>query len=121
MAITMAATCLKSTLAAETLAQVDASETCFWLSTILNEILGNTNGNASRNIECRTDNHSLYDAFYSITSLTDKRLAIVREMLCKGELEKVIWIPKENQLADCLTKAGSSSFRLLDVLEKRMI
>ena len=90
------------------MAQVDASETCFWLSTILNEILGNTNGNASRNIKCRTDNHSLYDAVNSITSLTDKRLrvdiVIVREMLCKGELEKVIWIPKENQLADCLQK-----------------
>ena len=49
---------VKNILAAETLSQVEASETCFWLGSILSEVLCDSLDNIPF-IECRTDNHSL--------------------------------------------------------------
>ena len=112
---------VKSTLGAETLAQVEAAETCLWLANILSEIIsGNHSYMKHTRIECRTDSYSLYEAVYSTTSLLDKRLridiAIMREALDKKEIEKVTWIPKSRQMADCLTKHGASSEKLLDTI-----
>ena len=71
-------------------------------------------------IECRTDNRSLYDAAYSMTALLDKRLridiSIIREALQKKEIEKVTWIPKSDQIADCLTKHGAPSDKILQMI-----
>ena len=75
----------------------------------------------ARNIEMRTDNRSLFDAIQSTTPVEDKRLrvdmAILREMLIKGEIEHITWKPRMEQLADCLTKAGASPDRLFQVLD----
>ena len=66
-----------------------------------------------------TDNLSAKDALNSSTVVSDKRLRVdisrLREMVSKKEVI-VRWIPKEEQLADCLTKRGASSTSLLDVL-----
>ena len=72
-------------------------------------------------ITIRTDNDSLEQSVNSTNSLEYKRLeldiAIVREMLDKTELDKVEWVPTDQQLADCLTKRGASSEKLLDALK----
>ena len=86
---------VKSTLAAETLAQVEAAETCYWLSDILFDVLRGkpTRTGSMEGIECRTDTYLLYKAVHSMTAAIDRRLrvdiAIVREMLAKLEIEKL--------------------------------
>ena len=62
----------------------------------------------------------MFNAVHSITAFLDKRLrvdvAILREMIDKPEIKKVTWVPTKDQLADCLTKRGSSPLKLLQVL-----
>ena len=75
---------VKSTLAAETLSQLEASEACFWLGSTLSELLyGSLDNNPF--MECRTDDHSLVEAVYSSEAILDKRLrvdiAIMRQMV----------------------------------------
>jgi len=112
---------VKSTLAAEMLALVEAAEAGYWLQSILNELLC-TNG---CKIECYIDSQSLYNAAYSTTSLSDKRLrvdvAIVREMLQKGEIQKLVWVPSGSMLADCLTKRGASTLTMVQVLTNNQL
>ena len=107
----------KSTEAAETMAMLDAIDTCVWVGTMLEEICGES----IETTVIRTDNKSLYEAVHSTTAVEEKRLrvdlAAIRESIRKGEI-KVEWIPKTKQLADCLTKQGADSKKLRDVLEK---
>ena len=117
---------VKSAMAAETLIQVEAAEASFWLANLLNEILYAQNNNArSIEIECFTDNHQLYDSVWSIRPIQDRRLrmevAILREMLDKKEITKINWIDKHNQLADCLTKNGASSEKLISTFKTKSL
>ena len=104
-------------MAAEAQALQEGADESFAIQGFMREILGN---GAKLPITIRTDNNSLYDSVHSTNSLEDKRLqmdiAILREMLGKGEIDKVEWIPKEQQLADCLTKKGALSKKLLQAL-----
>ena len=77
---------VKSTVAAETLSQVKAPPACFWLSSMLKEVLLDSQDRSPQySIECRTDSHQLYDAAYSIRPVLDKRVridtALLKEML----------------------------------------
>ena len=123
---------VKSTMAAETLALVEGAEHAFGLKCFLKEITGceitlskdkktTLRDEEKFPITIRTDNDSLEQSVNSTNSLEDKRLeldiAIVREMLDKKELDKVEWVPTDQQLADCLTKRGASSEKLLDALK----
>ena len=114
---------VKSTMAAETLIQVEAAEAGYWLSNIFSEIYGIANFN--HNIVCYTDSRQLYDAVHSIKSIVDKRLridiAILREMLERKELKDIQWIDGKQQLANCLTKRGASCESLLQVLYNGML
>ena len=111
---------VKSTLSAETLALEEGIEACFMLKSILCEILGFCEKDKILPIECTTDNKSLLEAVYSTKTLTEKRLkvdiCVIREMIAKGEVHSVKWQDGKYQLADCLTKAGASCSRLLEVL-----
>ena len=69
---------VKSTLAAETLILVEAAETSFWLTHIINEIL-----NADVPIICHTDNHSLFEADYSNKAMEDKQLRVDIAIVCE--------------------------------------
>ena len=107
---------VKSTLAAETLDAVEAVETGFLLTSILKEL---HNSQSSIDIECFTDNQSLFDTVHSTNSITDKRLhvdmAILQEMVHKKEV-LIKWVETKDQLADALTKKGASSTRLMEAL-----
>ena len=109
---------VKSTLAAECLALQEASETAFYLKTILAEILGVEVEQIK--IECYTDNKSLKESLHSTRTLEEKRLildeAILKDMIQKGEIHKVHWIESQLQIADPLTKGTASSQRMLEVL-----
>ena len=106
---------VKSTMAAETLIQVEAAESAFWLRKLFKEFLIE---NDNHSINCYTDNRQLHDAVYSIKPIQDKRLridiAILREMILNGEVDRIDWVDTHYQLADCLTKYGASSEKLLE-------
>ena len=58
---------VKSATATETLVQVEAAESCYWLANLLNEIIYPVSTKDTLvKIECKTDNHQLYDAVHSI-------------------------------------------------------
>ena len=60
----------QSTLAAETMALLEASETCCWISHIINELLKTP----LETTEIFTDNKSCYEAAHSRTAVEEKRL-----------------------------------------------
>ena len=106
---------VRSTLAAETGAMVDALDTAYYISTVLQEM------GLMVPIIAFTDNASLHKSAHSLTSVEEHRLqveiAMIREMLGRGEISSISWIANSKQLADCLTKRGASSFNLTRVLE----
>ena len=113
---------VSSTLSAECLAAVEATETCIHLRLSLSEILNKTTKDIQ--ISVLTDNRSLTDAAHSTTTVSNKRLqielAVLRNMIQSGELNEFRWVPGESQVANALTKAGASSDFLLDILGCKM-
>ena len=109
---------VKSTQAAETMAMVDALEAGIYYREFLLEILRLPDVDENLPITCKTDNSSLNDSIHSNTQILDKRLrietAIIRELLETGKVKNIEWIPTSVQLADCLTKKGIPSFKILD-------
>ena len=108
---------VKSTIAAECLSLIEASEAAYLLKILLEEILAE---NCCIEVSCTIDNQSLHDAVYSTKCVEDRRLrpdiALLREKLATGEIKDIKWVESSLQLADCLTKAGASSRPLLEVL-----
>ena len=108
---------VRSTLAGETLAMADGIDTGVFLSTLYGELSRNKNPV----LKCITDCNSLHDAIYSNKFVTEKRLRLeisgIKEMTERGTVTNVQWVNTEKQLADCLTKKGASSKRLLKVFE----
>ena len=102
---------VKSTLSAETLALLDCAEACVYLARILLEITG-----CNLKVNCVIDNKSLFDTLHSSHCLADRRLridvAVLRDMIDRGEITKVSWVASPLQLADCLTKKGVCTKRL---------
>ena len=106
---------VKSTEAAEALALQEGAELAFVTQSFMNELTG-----VLVPITLRTDNKSLWQNIHSTKQLSDERLqidiSIMREMVEKKEVAKVEWVSTEKQLADCLTKKGASSRKLLQAL-----
>ena len=67
-----------------------------------------------------TDNRSLRDACYSTTTMEDKRskidICVLRDMLKNSDITAIKWVPKDEQIADSLTKMGASTVKLIDAL-----
>ena len=115
---------VRSTLAAETSAMVDALDASYFVSAVLSEVL---TGHPVCNqidipIVAFTDNESLHRNAYSTTLVDEYRLRIdlgvVKEHIEKGNITKLNWVPKSEQLANnCLTKHGANSLRLTCVFE----
>ena len=110
---------VRSSLAAETLACIEGSESAFLISKTLSEIYG-----CQVPIHCITDNKSLFDAAQTTNTLADPRLkvdmAVVRQMVDRKEIV-LHWKVSAEQLADCLTKEGTSSVKLQRVVSSGVI
>ena len=95
----------------------------FFVVKILTEILHSKCKESPANIPiiAYTDNESLHKNTYSTTMAQEHclrvNLSIIKEMLAKGELLQVSWIPSSDQLADCFTKDGANPIRLTRTLE----
>ena len=107
----------KSPLASETLALSEVADAGFLIASLMKEICALEK--LPKTI-CITDNSSLKDMLETTRIIQDKRLRVdvarLRE-LTRNEEIKVVWLPKEKQLADCLTKYGASADNLLSVLQ----
>jgi hypothetical protein len=108
---------VKSTIAAECLASVEAAEMTVYFATVLKNILG-LSKSIGTILFC--DNKNLVNAVHSSTNLEDRRLIIdvcvLRDLLQQHELTEFKWIETKFQIANTLTKQGASDQLLLDVL-----
>ena len=99
----------------ETLAMVDLTEACFYYRKLILDLLQLEDYPTNIKITCKTDNSCLYDAVHSTTQILDKRpqieMVIFREMVDRGEIAEISWIPTDKQIADGLTKKGVPSFK----------
>ena len=111
---------VKSTLADECLAELEGAQMVFLIRSVLCDTLQLSSESQVLPIFCVTDSRSLFDSVHSMKPLTDKRLKMdictLREMLYKKEIKDIRWDESKNQLADCLTKPGSSKCVFLTVL-----
>ena len=102
---------------------IDALDSAFFVARILTEILHSKCKDSPANIPIigYTDNESLHKNTYSTTMAQEHHLpvdlSIIKEMLAKGELLQLSWIPSSHQLADCFTKHGVNPIRLTRTLE----
>ena len=107
-----------STLAAETLALVQAVDVSYYLSYILSEIMLGK----KIDINCYIDNKSLWENVHSTKCVSEKRLRIdlacLKQMLERNELSSIKWVTSSNQLSDCFTKRGVCTRKLLETLEQ---
>ena len=111
---------VNSPLAAECLAAVEASETSIASSTLMSEILGLKN-NVPISLIC--DSKQLVDNVHSSTPCESKRLqidvGILRCDLDQHSIEEIRWVQTGIMAANCLTKKGSSSRYLLDIIRSK--
>lgn len=107
----------KSPLASETLALSEAADSGFLVSAMIQEIFKLP---VLPGVECFTDNNSLRETLKTTNVITDRRLRVdiarIREMVKQEEI-KVNWIKGSDQIADCLTKNGASTVKMLETLE----
>ena len=105
---------VRSSTAAESLALSDALDDALYLREVFAELLGKT-----LQIFAYIDNKNLHSVIHSTTAITEKRLRIevaaIKEMIARKEIS-VHWVPTTDQLADSLTKRGSHTRKLIDVL-----
>ena len=92
---------------------MDAIQSALYTKSILEEL----SLDQSIKVICFTDNLSLFQTAQESTQCGDKRLrmelSVVREAISRGEIE-LKWVDSQHQLADCLTKKGSNSTKLLE-------
>ena len=111
---------VKSTIAAETLSMVDGLDMAVYLGCSLAELFTCDKG---FQLDCYIDNHSLFENIHSTKAVSEKHLRIdiasIKEMVDRGEISSVKWIPAGYQIADNFTKRGASCKRLAQVLKSR--
>ena len=109
---------VKSTLAAEMLSFTEALEHAVYLRHVVMELVG---GKDTIPIVGIVDNKSTVDALHSTKAVEDKRLridvSIAKEMLRKGVVHSVHWVPGSRMIADVLTKRGVAGFQILDLIQ----
>ena len=106
---------VRSTLAAETLASADGSDTAHYLAKMLQQFLSKT-----PKITCFTDSRSLFESAGSTKAVSDRRLRVeisaLRELIQNNEIV-LKWIEGSLQISNVLTKHGASPFSLIEILK----
>ena len=112
---------VKSTIAAECLAAMEAAESAFLMKTLLLDIYGS---DTSVNVVVYCDNRNLVDCIKSCTSIEDKRLlvdvSVLRDMVSHGEINDIKWVSTDKQLSNCMTKQGAPSYSLIHALNNKL-
>ena len=110
---------VNSTLAAEALSLYAGLDAAIAMKNQLRMILGKDYIFPLRAI---VDNKSTVDTVHAAVSLTTekrlrKEIGSIKEMMKKGKLQQLKWVPTELMLADALTKKGVNSLKLLKVMQ----
>ena len=109
---------VKSTIAAETLALLEAAEAGILYSVLLSQAIGVPDGSIP--VKCFVDNRSIMDAAHSTTAVEDKLLrinvAVPRHLLYSGRVSSIEWVRSTQQLADVLTERGACHRPLLSAI-----
>ena len=110
---------VKSTMAAEALALLEAIDSAIFIRQILSEMLLDDYLSNSVPIECFVDNNDLNVALRSNRDVSEKRLRVeiqnIRDNIANDNLS-VNWVCTSRQLADIFTKVGVSPTHILDVI-----
>lgn len=113
---------VKSTIAAECLAAVEAAEITVFLAVFLKNILKLPEGSVKTLLLC--DNNNLVTSAHSSTNLEDKRLiidiSVLRDLLNTGELNEFRWVNTKLQVANSLTKTGACDKDLMQILNSKL-
>ena len=116
---------VRSTLAGETLAIAEGIDVAIFVSTLFTELTTGTPAPDGLPLICVTDCKSLHDALKSTKQVGEKRprleISGIKELMEKNIVKEVKWQTSHTQLADCLTKRGASSAKLLQVLQEGKI
>ena len=94
---------MNTTLAAEAMALIEATEKAYWIRCIIIEIFPTI----ATPVICLADSKTLYHVAMSSKQIADKRLSIDLAMIkgkCENREIENIWISKEKQIADSLTR-----------------
>ena len=108
---------VKSTILKETLPMVDGLDTAVYLGYLLAELFTCDKGFP---LDCYIDNQSLFENIHSTKAVSEKHLrldiATIKQMVDRGEISSVKWIPAGYQIADSFIKRGASCKRFALVL-----
>ena len=107
----------KSSFASETPALGDGADASYFIGSLIKMIFS---PNVVK-IKCMADNMSLFDTHTTANVIKDLWLSVDIAWLLQMEENQelcVKCVEGKNQLADCLTKAGTSSNKLINVLEQ---
>ena len=109
---------VSSSTAAEALAVNDALDEAVYVKELMKELFGE--GATRIPIELFTDSRNLYRSAIGSSMVDNPRLRTdiekIKESMKNGELKNLHKIDKEDMLADCLTKKGACSAKLINVL-----
>ena len=110
---------VKSTSAAEALTLLEGVEEAVCLQALLSELLSDSSFKIP--IKAYIDSKNIHSAVHSTKTVSEKRLrldiAALKQMLHRKDIEEVSWIESSEQLADCLSKKGASSSKLVNILK----
>ena len=115
----------RSSAAAEGLSLSEALDDAVYLRQLLCAALGLEKDTVP--VIAYTDHEGLRANISNVVhpKVLDKRLKIeiacIRQSLAIGEVQDIIWCKSQGQLADCLTKAGASSVKLMKVLQTGLL
>ena len=111
---------VNSSTGAEALAFNDTVSELVYIKAVLKEMLGDEM--IAVPLEVYTDSKNLLQASKTTSLVEDHRLrievAVLKESLEEGELEKIEAVSGKQMIADCLTKRGASAKLLLDIVKK---
>ena len=104
---------------------VDCLGDGIYLRTIISELLFDDGKKKVIPVIGIVDNMQLYEHVYSTKLAADKRLRIdiadLQEMIEKGEVSELKWVPTDKMISDTLTKKNSCSYSLNQVLETGLL
>ena len=115
---------VKSSLAAESSSLVDGLDTAYCIGRLFTEITYNECDVTKIATQAFVDNKSLVQSVYPTTLVSEKRLRVdlaATQQTVKRRQATLKWISSEEQIADCLTKAGAPPNKLLDIIKRGVI
>ena len=115
---------VRSTLAAEALALLEALDSATFFRQFISEMLERNTMSNSIPIKCFIDNRDLFVAISSSGNVSEKRLSAEVHFLqdaSKNDNVDFAWVATKDQLADVFTKVGVQSKSLLDVIQSGRI